>query len=201
MSQENPLEASGDALSRIGRQLLRLDAATAYTRLVVGQAQAGSQAARAMLESITARDLIDGPVHSPDDAEAMLAALWLRHDWLEPAHRIVQRIETETGSFWHAILHRREADFANSKYWYRRAAEHPINPTLAVRAGDIINPYPADKSLFRIIAQGWNASAFVDLVEQLHDRPDDPRHRLCVAIQEIEWQTLFVHCTRAASGR
>jgi hypothetical protein len=199
MRQDDPISQSIDSLSSLGRQLLRLDAASAYTRLVVDSP--GNAAAHAMLESISPNDLIDGPIVSRDDADAVMAALWLRHDWLDESHRIAQRLETPTGSLWHAILHRREGDFSNSKYWYNRAGEHPLLKTLQARANELMNSFPADKSVFRINASGWNSAAFVDLVQQVHALPNDPRHRLAVAIQELEWQVLFQHCTRAASGK
>jgi hypothetical protein len=188
-----------DTLSAIGRKLLKLDAATAYMCLTVDSP--GNEIARSMLESITGRDLIDGQIVNSDQADALLSALWLRHDWLEESHRISQRIESPTGSMWHAIMHRREGDFSNSKYWYRRTEGHPMSATLAIRAGDLVNPFPADKSVFRITASGWNPAAFVDLVEQVHNDPQDPRYRLAVNLQELEWQTLFQYCTRSASGQ
>ena len=188
-----------DTLSAIGRKLLKVDAETTYTKLTADGA--GNEAVRPMLDSLSPPDLLDGPVVSEDDAAALLSALWLRFDWLDESHRISQKIETPTGSFWHAIMHRREGDFANSKYWYARIGDHPALPTLAARAGDVINPYPADKSIFRITATGWNAAAYVDLVESIHDRHGDSRHALAVALQRIEWDVLFEHCTRAAGGR
>jgi hypothetical protein len=196
---DDPISASLDTLSSVGRQLLRLDAANAYTRLVVDSD--GNDVAKGMLENLTPRDLIDGPLASPDDAAAVMSGLWLRHDWLDQSHRISQGIDTPTGSFWHAIMHRREGDFSNSKYWYNRCGEHPVLRTIGIQAADVINPHPADKSLFRIIASGWSPAAFVDLVQQVHAIPDDPRHRIAVAIQQIEWRVLFEHCTRAACGR
>jgi hypothetical protein len=199
VSNADRLSQSVDTLSAIGRKLLKLGAETAYVKLVVDGD--GDAAARDMLEHLTPKDLVDGPIASPDDAAAVMSGLWLRHDWLDQSHRISQGIDTPTGSLWHAIMHRREGDFSNSKYWYHRADGHPTYKTLAARASDVINPYPADKSVFRLTAHGWDPSAFVDLVAQVYDHPDDPRHRLCVSLQELEWQTLFEHCTRAASGR
>jgi hypothetical protein len=65
------------------------------------------------------------PVRDPKMARACLAGLWLRFDFLEESHRISQEIDSPTGSFWHAIMHRREGDFGNSKYWWRRVGKHP----------------------------------------------------------------------------
>jgi len=56
----------------------------------------------------------------------ILAGLWLYLDDLNRSHPIAQDIDTPTGSYWHAIIHRREGDFSNSKYWYRRVGDHPV---------------------------------------------------------------------------
>lgn len=196
---DDPLARSIDTLSSIGRKILKLDVEKAYVDLVVSGS--GNLAARDMLEMLGPADLIDGPIVSPDDADGVMSGLWLRHNWLDQSHRISQGIESSNGSFWHAIMHRREGDFSNSKYWYRRVGDHPLYATLGARVTDLTNPLPADKSIYRLVAHGWDPAAYVDLVEQVHDSPQDPRHRICVSIQEIEWQTLFEHCTRAASGK
>jgi hypothetical protein len=187
-----------DPLSPLGRKLLKLDP-QAYERLVPGD-DAGNATARDLLEGVRAAELIAGPVARRDEAEALLAGLWLYFDWLDASHRISQSIETPTGSFWHAIMHRREGDFSNSKYWYARCASHPILASLSASAGQLLHSMPADKSLLRLIGSGWNPNAFVDLVEQVHDNASDPRHALAVSLQRLEWQTLFNHCTRAAAG-
>jgi hypothetical protein len=187
-----------DPLSPLGRKLLKLDA-NAYGKLVPGD-DAGNATARDLLQGVKAADLITANVARREEADALLSGLWLYFDWLDASHRISQSIETPTGSFWHAIMHRREGDFSNSKYWYARCASHPILPSLAAAAGQMVNSMPADKSLFRLIATGWNPNAFVDLVEQVHDDASDPRHSLAVSLQRLEWQTLFNHGTRAASG-
>src|SRR6476661_1793936 len=48
-------------------------------------------------------------------ASCCLAGMWLLHDYLDESHNISQRIDTPEGSYWHAIMHRREGDFSNAK--------------------------------------------------------------------------------------
>src|SRR5262245_42936202 len=120
MSAPDPISHRVDALSAVGRKLLSLDAANAYTKLVASD-HAGNPVAREMLRAMTSREMIDGPIVSLDDASAMMSGMWLRHDWLDESHRISQRLDNPTGSLWHAIMHRREGDFSNSKYWYTQA--------------------------------------------------------------------------------
>jgi len=56
---------------------------------------------------------------------ACRAGLLLWNDDLDGSHRISQGVEDATGSFWHAIMHRREGDAANSGYWWRKTGAHP----------------------------------------------------------------------------
>jgi hypothetical protein len=154
--------------------------------------------ARDLLEGVTPNQLLAAPVKSPAYADAMLAGLWLWHDGLEESHRISQSISDSTGSFWHAIMHRREGDFSNSKYWYARAAGHPVLATLAGSVGPLVNRAPADKSLLRIVANGWNPNAFVDFVESVSADEADGRYPIAVELQKLEWRVLWEHCARGA---
>jgi hypothetical protein len=106
-----------------------------------------------------------------------------------------------TLAFWHAIMHRREGDFSNSKYWYARVGRHPIFAAIGAAVGGEINPLPADKSLLRLLRDGWDPNAFVDLVEEVSGGGRDPRLPVVVAVQQVEWHMLFEHCTRAAGGK
>jgi hypothetical protein len=186
-----------DNLSPTGRKVLQLNP-DGYRRLVV--TTGGSPETKDILEGIQPDELVVGGARRMEEARAMLAGLWLWHDWLDESHTISQGITSQTGSFWHAIMHRREGDFSNAKYWYARCATHPILKSLGVQAASFLNPLPADKSLLKVTLNGWDPNAFVDLVEEVHERPDDPRHRIAVSLQQIEWRVLFDYCTRVAAG-
>ena len=65
---------------------------------------------------------------------ACIAGLWLLWDYLDESHHVSQSLETPEGSYWHGIMHWREPDYGNSKYWFRRVGQHAIFPQLAVQA-------------------------------------------------------------------
>src|SRR5688500_18443569 len=64
------------------------------------------------------------------------ALLW--HDHLDASHTVSQNIETPDGSWLHGIMHRREPDYGNAKYWFRRVGQHEAYPKLAERAGVLL---------------------------------------------------------------
>lgn len=61
-----------------------------------------------------------------ESADAVRSGLLLWNDDLDGSHTIAQGIETPTGSYWHALMHRREGDLGNSGYWFDRVGRHPV---------------------------------------------------------------------------
>lgn len=114
--------------------------------------------------------LVEGLARVPDIAAnpALCAGLWLYVDDLERSHVISQGIGDTTGSYWHGIMHRREGDFSNSHYWFRRVGTHP-----------------AMKSM-----PDYDPHTFIDEVERRRSQnaPD------LVALQRREWEVLFTWC-------
>ena len=94
---------------------------------VQGLLIADPESAKKGLDQLTPEKLLaPAKVVSPDDAMLVKSALYLKHGFLDQSHKISQKVETSEGSYWHAIMHRKEGDFSNSKYWYRRVGQHPI---------------------------------------------------------------------------
>lgn len=198
MAEHDGLDVQIDNLSSIGRKLLRFNYNDKYRRLVVEGD--GDEDARAMLDSLRPEDLLSVPVTDHNHAAGVLSGLWLWHDWLDQAHTVAQAISTPTGSLWHAIMHRREGDFSNSKYWYTRVGSHPIYPAIASNASAVLNPLPMDKALLRLTHNGWNPHVLVDLVEEATRSGDEARQALLVNLQQLEWRMLFDHCVREATA-
>jgi hypothetical protein len=134
-------------------------------------------------------------------ANACLSGLWLLFNYLEESHTISQSIETTTGSFWHAIMHRREGDFFNSKYWFKRVDDHPVYGSLTRVAKELVSTAQSHDSITFLSKQNhWNPFDFVDLVEACLSGKS-PHELLCRQIQQCEWELLFDFCyKRAISG-
>ena len=161
----------------------------AYEALVVESGT--TDLARQLLEGVRPDQLHASPLA----ANAMLAALWLWHDALEESHLLSQKLDSPDGSYWHAIMHRREGDFSNSKYWLARCRSHPSSSVMAKSLPTLLQDHRTDRAVMAVAGSGWNPSAFVDLVELIQDRPNDPRRPMVIAIQQLEWRVLFAHCS------
>jgi hypothetical protein len=136
-------------------------------------------------------------------ANACLAGLWLYHDFLDESHRLSQDGEDVSFRFWHGIMHRREPDYDNAKYWFRRVGYHPVFDRLLDEARTLSqsdSSAQSDNSVRRLLAEKkWDALAFVDLCEAAaNSRP--AIENLCRTIQLCEWRLLFDYCYRKATG-
>jgi hypothetical protein len=139
-----------------------------------------------------------------DMAACCISGVWLLHDFLDDSHKISQSIETASGSFWHGIMHRREGDFWNSKYWFHRVGQHPAFDAIAEHARrrtDFSASSERDHRLKSVPLAGaaWDPFNFVDLCEAAvsgHTELSD----YSLDIQQVEWEALFDYCYYAAVG-
>lgn len=138
------------------------------------------------------------PSEVPADAgaaRACEAALWLLAGDLDRSHQISQSLESADGSFWHGVMHRREGDFQNAKYWFRRAGHHPALETLGSHvAADALTRSLADEL---VSESGWDTGGFVDHCQRATKQGGGEAER-CRRAQWIEWQTMFADCLQRA---
>jgi hypothetical protein len=135
-----------------------------------------------------------------DTARCCLSGLWLLYDYLDESHTISQEIHTATGSYWHGIMHRREPDYSNGKYWFRKVGNHPVFEPLCREAGELAGSEELDgPSKFLAQQSTWDPFQFIDLCECVA-RGRSSAESLCKRIAQIEWQLLFDFCYQRAIG-
>ena len=120
------------------------------------------------LAALTIEDLFPEGIQETDMANCCLSGLWLLHNFLDRSHDISQEIQSPEGSFWHAIMHRLEGDFWNSKYWYRKVGNH---------------------SAYQSVQPNWNPETYVDSCEAAGNTGTEIQ-QTAVA----EWKALFQFC-------
>ena len=144
--------------------------------------RAGVQSLSALNEAIDALFERHG---RPPKAELIRSLILLWHDHLEPSHEISQSEHNPDGSLVHAIMHRREPDYSNAKYWWRSTGEHACFPAIAEKAAAVAGH---DAAADQILAGGdWDSYAFTDAVAAgIREPEDSPRHQLLKQIQRAE---------------
>ena len=101
---------------------------------------------------------------SPSDLVKSLFYLW--NDDLDASHDISQEVKTQDGSYLHGVMHRREADYGNSKYWFNRVGRHEVFkslPAAAIEEFDAIKgPSKELKVLRKAFHEEWDPLKMVD---------------------------------------
>ena len=149
------------------------------------------------LARLSDEELLGETVTDRSMALAVRGGLLLRADLLDESHTISQKIETTTGSYWHGIIHRREGDFGNSKYWFRHVGSHPLFPDLARKASEL-----GGQEVRGVHNAGtWDPFLFIDLCETRHTAERDRLKEELLALQELEIDWLLNYSyDRAVSG-
>ncbi|MFO1004436.1 MAG: hypothetical protein U0929_00635 [Planctomycetaceae bacterium] len=131
---------------------------------------------------------------SPRQTTLFKAGLYLVHDYLDESHTQSQSMEGDRDAdLWHAIMHRREPDYGNAKYWCRRVGSHPVHDQLAPLAAPIL----ARAGIAGYSSTRWDAFQFVDLCERV-ERESSPANR---AAREVQWLEMMLHLAHCARGR
>jgi hypothetical protein len=125
-------------------------------------------------------------------ADCLRALILLWNDHITEAHGIVQALEGEDAAFIHGIIHRREPDFANARYWFQRACPHPILEPLAEAVAPTLAEHPALP--YRLIRDGfWDPFAYMDAVSVASRQPGTPEAELLRELQRSETTVLARH--------
>ena len=132
---------------------------------------------------------------------AVASALLLWNDDLDASHTLSQALPDRFGSWLHGTMHRREGDYSNSKYWFRKVGTHAGFTQMAERAAAVIadaggQPTAALKALI----ERWDAFAFVDLCEAAGTGSGDASPVLLEPLQAAELELLTELAAHRASN-
>lgn len=144
-----------------------------------------------------AQDLLS--ICSQTDAIALKAGLFCIHDYIEESHQLSQSVENKgkhrSGDYWHYIMHRREPDYSNAKYWSRAVGYHPLHDILS----EVVEPLFAQFHSNSVANwknqllqnKRWSLNAFVDCCAECESNQDPELNELAQSIQWIEMQLLL----------
>ncbi|HWB59515.1 MAG TPA: hypothetical protein VG733_08485 [Chthoniobacteraceae bacterium] len=110
------------------------------------------------------------------------AALVYACDGLSESHMIVQAIPGDEAAYWHGMIHRREGDFDNARYWFRRTGAMGVFDDLHRRASAVSSVVAAQA--------GWDAYLYTGLCEQ-EKYGEHELTNTCVKLQAIEFRAMF----------
>jgi hypothetical protein len=128
---------------------------------------------------------LDDRIAALDAPPPLRSALHLWNDSLERCHALAQDIADATGSYLHGLMHRREPDYGNAKYWFRRVGRHPLFPDVLREAG----------AVDALKGAAWDPFRMVDLCEEA---AEDPRLEKALRdVQAREIALLAEFCRRA----
>ena len=119
------------------------------------------------------------------------AGLFYLYDEIGASHRIVQEVNTDTAAYWHGMVHRREGDFDNARYWFRRAGTLPLFGDLQRAAGS--------SSAIVAAQSNWDPYLFTGLCEQERFGANENVGEL-IKLQRIEFEVLFDYVWRKGLG-
>ena len=130
-----------------------------------------------------------GPIGAPKDFAVIRGGLLYALDDLDACHEFFLDTTSDLVSYWHGMLHRREGDFDNARYWFRRSGAPPFFGTLHHLAAE----FSADMAR----QLSWDPYLFTGECEQHRFGAEDEGQNL-VRLQRSEFDVVFDYSWRRA---
>ena len=115
------------------------------------------------------------------------AGLFYYHNALEDSHKEAAKSSGDIAAYWHGMVHRREGDFDNARYWMRRAGEQPVFQEMQGRASDA-SPHMSRQA-------NWDPFLFTHLCEQYKYGETDYKKEIG-HLQRVEFAAMFDYVWR-----
>ncbi len=129
----------------------------------------------------------DRPIADAATFALVRGGLFYVLDALPDAHALFQDAPGDLAAYWHGMMHRREGDFDNARYWFRRAGVLPVFGEMHHAA--------ANHSELMARQSNWDPYLFTGQCEQARFGDPDLRKELA-ALQRAEFDALFDYCWR-----
>jgi hypothetical protein len=132
--------------------------------------------------------LLGGQAPQPGAPLGLLrGGLYYFHNGLQDSHKAFADDAGVTAAYWHGMVHRREGDFENARYWMRRAGEHPAFQEAQGRSSDA-SPHMARQT-------NWDPFLFIHLCEQFKYGASEYRNEIA-HLQRVEFAVFFDYVWR-----
>jgi len=130
------------------------------------------------------------PIGKPATFALIRGGLFYALDSLDEAHKIFQDSPGDLGAYWHGMMHRREGDFDNARYWFRRVGVLPIFGELHRTASGF--------SALMARQSNWDPYLFTGECEQARFGDNESLAELA-ALQRVEFEGLLDYCWRQSA--
>lgn len=147
------------------------------------------------IEALDQETMFERGVEDKELAQCCLSGLLLAANYLDASHDISQDCPSQTGSYWHGLMHRREPDYSNAAYWFRKVGTHPLYATLPAAIAPHVNDASPE---LQALATTWDPFAFNAVCER--NLKGGAEQERCQSIQAVEWALLFDFCYQGASA-
>jgi hypothetical protein len=146
-------------------------------------------------------------ITSRPDAVALKAGLLCIHDYLEESHQFSQSVQHDgrhrASDYWHHIMHRREPDYSNAKYWSRAVGYHPLLDELPDVVAPLFAQFQSSQVLdwqTPLVSTGrWSLNEFVDCCAEAAASGNSALNTFARQIQWIEMLLLLQRTSRDAT--